>query len=172
MDLRFASPSLRRLDEAGTEVLVAGVFDDERPPHGLAGLVDYRLSGRVSALLERGFFTAAAGEVVLVPGKPKLPFDKLVLFGLGPRAGFQERAYRAAIDHVLMTLEGLRARTALVELPGRHVNALGAERAVELLIEAVDGRLEHDAWTLVDDADAQRVIAQLVARERRRLRRV
>ena len=36
MDLRFTLPSLRKLDLSGTEVLVAGLASDERPPHGVA----------------------------------------------------------------------------------------------------------------------------------------
>ncbi len=171
MDLRFVSPSLRRLDEAATEVVVAGFFSDARPPQGLMGLMDWRLSGRLSRLLQRGWATGQLGEVLLTPGRPKLRFDKLLLFGLGARADFNERVYRGVIEKILSTLEGLRVRTAVVELPGRHVGAIDAERAVQILLECAGDRAAHDSWTLVDDADAQRLVAQLLAQERRRARR-
>lgn len=170
MELRFVSPSLRRLDQAATEVLVAALAEDERPPHGIAGLVDWRLAGRISRLCQSGFATGALGEVVLVPGKPKLPFDKVLLFGVGPRAAFDEVAYRGVIQSVLGTLEDLRARSAVVELPGRHFAALSAERATSLLLELASTRPDHDLWTLIDDAEAQRVIQQLMVQERRRAR--
>ena len=54
MDLRFVSRDLRRLDLAATEVLLAPLAEDDRPPHGVAGLVDWRLAGRVSQLY-KGF---------------------------------------------------------------------------------------------------------------------
>lgn len=170
MELLFTTPELRKLDLAATEVLVAAVAADERPPHGLAGLVDWRLAGRVSALLRSGFLRGGVGEVVLVPGKPKLPFDKVVLFGMGERAAFDEQVYRAVVGRILHTLEGLRARTAVVELPGRHLEAIAPERAADILLESAGGSQDHDVWTLVETSDAQRVITQHMIQERRRVR--
>jgi hypothetical protein len=170
MDLRFITRHLRQLDLAATEVLVASLAADERPPHGVAGLVDWRLAGRISALIKSGFATGAVGEVLLIPGKPRLPFDKIVLFGLGTRSEFTERVFRLIVDKMLGTLEGLRARTAVVELPGRHFDAISAERAADILLELAGGRQEHDVWTLVEPAEAQRVITAHMIQERRRVR--
>jgi hypothetical protein len=170
MDLRFTLPSLRKLDLSGTEVLVAGLTSDERPPQGVAGLVDWRLAGRISRVLKSGFVSGALGEVLLVPGKPKLPFDKVLLFGTGPAADYTEGRFRAVLEKILKTLEGLRARTAVVELPGRHRDALTAERAADILLEIAGARPEHDVWTLVEPAEAQRVITQHMIQERRRVR--
>jgi hypothetical protein len=172
MDLRFVLPHLRRLDLSGTEVLVACLALDERPPHGVAGLVDWRFAGRLSRLLESGFATGALGEVLLVPGKPKLPFDKIVLFGLGARSDFNERVYRTVIEKMLATLGGLCARSAVVELPGRHFEALPPERAADILLECAGGRQEHDVWTLVEPVEAQRAVTQHMIQERRRVRQV
>ncbi|HEY6560936.1 MAG TPA: M17 family peptidase N-terminal domain-containing protein [Polyangiaceae bacterium] len=170
MDLRFTTPQLKNLDQVGTEVLVATLAADERPPHGVAGLVDWRLAGRVSRLLAAGYATGKLGEVLLIPGKPKLPFDKVVLFGFGASAEFNEHVFRFVIDKVLATLEGLRARTAVVELPGRHIGAISAERAADILLESAGGRPEHDVWTLVESQEAQRAITQHMIQERRRVR--
>ena len=170
MDLRFTTPSLRRLDLLGTEVLVATLATDERPPHGTAGLVDFRLSGRISRLLLKGFATGEAGEVLLVPGKPKLPFDKLLFFGVGTTERFDEAAFRTTLDKILSTLEGLRARTAVVELPGRHFGAITPEQAADILLERTASRREHDVWTLIEPAEAQRAITQHMIQERRRVR--
>jgi hypothetical protein len=170
LDLRFTTPSLRRLDLLGTEVLVACVAEDERPPHGVAGLLDYRLAGRLSRLMREGFATGRTSEVLLLPGKPRLPFDKIVLFGVGARSAFDETSYRAVVEKMLRTLEGLRARTAVVELPGRHFGAISPERAADILLEASGGRREHDVWTLVEPPDAQRAITQHMIQERRRIR--
>jgi hypothetical protein len=170
MDLRFTEPSLRKLDLLGTEVLVAALVEGERPPRGLAGLVDFRLAGRISRLVESGFVSGKRGEVLLVPGRPKLPFDKLVLFGTGLLDGFSELAFRGVLGRVLQTLEGLRARTAVVELPGRHRDAIAPERAADILLEMAGSRPEHDTWTLVEPTEAQRVITQHMIQERRRVR--
>jgi hypothetical protein len=170
VDLRFTQPTLRRLDLSATEVLVTTLAEGERPPHGLAGLVDWRLSGRLSHLISTGFAAGTAGEVLLVPGKPKLPFDKIVLFGIGPIEGFDERVFERTIELMLTTLEGLHARTAVVELPGRHFGAIAPERAADILLERAAGRREHDVWTLVEPPEAQRAITQHLIQERRRVR--
>jgi Cytosol aminopeptidase family, N-terminal domain len=170
MDLRFITRDLRRLDLAATEVLVAALFEDERPPHGVAGLLDWRLAGRISKLMASGFATGRLGEVLLTPGKPKLPFDKVVLFGIGPKSELGERTFRTVVERMLGTLEGLRARSAVVELPGSHFDALPPERAADILLECAATRPEHDVWTLVQSAEAQRAITQHMIQERRRVR--
>jgi len=170
MDLRFTVPDLRRLDLAGTEVLVACLMEGERPPRGVAGLVDWRLAGRLSALLMAGFATGKVGEVLLIPGKPKLPFDKIVLFGIGRSEAFSELVFSDVVRRMLDTLEGLHVRNAVVQLPGRHVQAITAARAADLLLEQAATRPEHDIWTLLESAEAQRSITQHMIQERRRVR--
>ncbi len=171
MDLRFILPQLRRLELAGTEVLVTALVEGERPPHGVSGLIDWRLAGRVSSLIRSGFAAGRRGEVILLPGRPLLPFDKLLFFGVGPREEFGEEVYSSVVEHILTTLEGLRARSAVVELPGRHFDGIAPERAAELLLTLAADRPAHDVWTLVESADAQRLITQQMIQERRRVRR-
>jgi hypothetical protein len=172
LDLRFTTPELRKLDLLGTEVLVSTLASDERPPHGVTGLLDFRLAGRISRLIESGFATGRVGEVLLVPGKPKLPFDKLLLFGIGKQSEFNDPVFRAVLEKILRTLEGLRARTAVVELPGRHFDAISPERAADILLESAGGQKEHDVWTLIEPLEAQRAITQHMIQERRRVRHV
>lgn len=170
MELRFTLPSLRKLDLLGTEVVLAAVASDEAPPHGVAGLLDWRLSGRISRLIERGLLTGQVGEVVLIPGKPKLPFDKVLLFGVGRREDFSEPVYRVVVEKMLSTLEGLRARSAVVELPGRHFDAIRPDRAADILLECAGSKPMHDVWTLAETLEAQRLVTQHMIQERRRVR--
>lgn len=170
MDLRFSTPELRKLDLLGTEIIVSTIASDERPPHGVTGLLDFRLAGRISRLIQAGYASGKVGEVLLIPGKPKLPFDKILLFGIGPRSEFNDPVFRSVLNKILRTLEGLRARTAVVELPGRHFDAISPERAADILLEAAGGQKEHDVWTLIEPAEAQRAITQHMIQERRRVR--
>ncbi|HEY3236116.1 MAG TPA: M17 family peptidase N-terminal domain-containing protein [Polyangiaceae bacterium] len=170
MDLRFTLPELRKLDLVGTEILAGSLAADQRPPRGVGGLVDWRLVGRLSGLILSGFASGAVGEVLLIPPKPKLPFDKVLLFGIGRVDDFNELVFRAVVEKMLYVFEGLRARTAVVELPGRHVDRIEATRAADILLECADGREQHDVWTLVEPADAQRAITQHLTEERRRAR--
>jgi len=170
MDLRFILPNLRQLELAGAEVLAVGLTAGERPPHGVAGLVDWRLCGRISSLLRSGFATGRVGEVLLLPGKPRLPFDKIILFGTGRPEEFGEEIYRSIVERMLATMEGLRARSAVVQLPGRHFSGVAPERAADVVLELTTASTCHDLWTLIEPSEAQRVVMQHMIQERRRVR--
>jgi len=94
----------------------------------------------------------------------------VLLFGIGPRQDFNESIFRTVVAKILKTLEGLRARTAVVELPGRHFEGIAPQRAADILLENAGARPEHDVWTLLEPQDAQRIITQHMIQERRRVR--
>jgi hypothetical protein len=171
MDLRFIGPDLRQLDTAGAEVLACAVFSDQLPPRGVVGMVDWRLAARLSRHMQAGDLTGLAGELVLIPGKPRLPFEKLLLFGAGPAPSFDEAGYLDVIERMLHALDALKVRMAVVERPGRGLGVIDPMRAVELLLRAsVEQGAEQDVWTLVESIDDQKIIAQHLAEERRRKR--
>ncbi|MGA2447587.1 MAG: M17 family peptidase N-terminal domain-containing protein [Polyangiaceae bacterium] len=136
---------------------------------GLAGLLDWRLAGRLSAMQKRGFLNGQKGEVLLVPGMPNLPFEKVLVFGLGPRARFGEDDFRDAIERLARTLLGVHVRRAMVELPGRAGDAIEPERAVTLALECVGASTEIDAWWIVEDAAARQRIELRAVDEGRRV---
>src|SRR5438128_9775602 len=81
MDLSFFPLTLEAIDEAAAESLCLFIGSDERPLTGLAGLADWRLSGRLSRLLRAGLLSGDAGGAVLTPPGPRLGFQQLFLFG-------------------------------------------------------------------------------------------
>lgn len=170
MDVKFVAESLRALDGLKSEALTLNVFEDERPLRGAAGLVDWRLCGRLSALAVRGRLTGQLGEVLLIPARPRLPFEKLLVFGAGPSAGFDEGAFRARISAVLDTLTGVRVRGSVMTLPGRSMGRIAAARAIEIFLEVAEQHPEHDEVTLIEHPDAQKEMQPVVERERRRAR--
>jgi hypothetical protein len=171
MELRFVARDLRELDDAAAELLCCSIWSDERPVRGLAGLVDWRLAGRLSALARDAFFEGAAGDALLVPARPRMPFEKVLVLGLGARAAFDEAAFGSAIDRLFRTLVNMHVRRAVVELPGRGSDAIAPERAAFLLLERAGDSPDHDAWWLVEDTPAQKAITAKTLEERRRTRR-
>lgn len=163
-EVHFVQPDLRAIDEASAEVIACAIFGDERPMRGLAGLLDWRLAGRLSALAKSGFIRGDADEVVLVPGRPHLPFEKILVLGLGARASFGDSVVRRVIARLSSTLDGLNVKRALVELPGRATGDLSPERAAELLLECAKSALEEEAWTLVEPEDAEEPITKKLTR--------
>ena len=172
MELRFVAPDLGSLDALDSEILACAAWSDARPAHGVAGLCDWRLGGRVSALQRQGLITGELCEVVMLPGKPHLGFDKLLLFGAGPRPEFDEGTFRKVVARMLATMKGLCARVAVVELPGRHEELIPAEEAADALLDCAGRHSEEDVWTLVERSEGRQRITQHMIEQRRRVRRV
>ena len=172
MELRFIQPSLQSLDEIDSELLSCTIWSDARPVHGLAGLCDWRLGGRLSELLRGGRITGELGEVAMIPVKPLLTFDKLLVYGAGARDAFSDETFGTVVKKMLATMEGLCARVGVVELPGRYDELIPAERAADILLASAGRKPEHDVWTLVESSEAKAAITQHMIEERRRVRRV
>jgi hypothetical protein len=168
MDLRFVPPELHALDDTPAEVVACGMWQDERPMSGLAGLLDWRLAGRVSRLARQSFAVGTRGEVVCLQGRPRLPFEKVLVIGCGERAAFDDARFRELATTLMRALAGLKVRRAVVELPGRGCDAIAPERAAEIVLEISRDAQEHDAWWLVEPPEAQAKIASRATDERRR----
>jgi len=166
IDLRFVAPDLRRLDELSSEVVVCGIWKNERPLTGLASLLDWRLAGRLSRLAKQGFLVGEVGEVLVLPCRPRLPFDKLLVCGLGPRKSFGDTTFRTVLARALDALTGLSVKKAVVELPGRGDGGVDAEHAAEILLDLI-GDDERDGLRFVEEPDGQRRIEKH-AQERHR----
>ena len=171
VELRFVSPVLRDLDTLESEVLACTLWQDVRPCDGVAGLCDWRLGGRISMLQRQGYLRGARNEVMLLPGRPRMSFEKLLLFGAGPRDGFDETVFSAVVRHMLAVIDGLHAHQVVVELPGRQAELVAADRAADMLLEAAGRGREQSVWVLVEDTEARRRITQHMIEERRRVRR-
>ncbi len=160
-DIAVASLSRALLDGADdgsggprlrVDLAVLTVFEDERPLQGLAGLVDWRTSGSLSALVRSGLCTGAAGEAVLLPGRATLPMERLVLLGLGPSRAFGRAEAETTGERLVALVEGLAPRDVLVAMPGR-----APERAVvESVFEGLTRALALRSRPQERDAEAQR----------------
>ena len=164
--LHFVARDLRHLDEVSAEIVTCGVYRDERPLAGLAGLLDWRLAGRLSRLAKDGFLLGEVGELLAMPVRPQLPFDKLIVAGLGPRTGFGDGTFREVLARTMLALEGLNAKNAIVELPGRGDEAISPERAADLLLDVL-GDDDRDELTFVEDPNDQQRIEREIHERRR-----
>lgn len=168
MEFRFLPPELRKLDQSQSELLVLQVAEDERPPRGCLGLIDYRLGGRISDIIAEGRVRGTAGERFLFPGRPKLPFEKILLLGVGTRAEFSLARYDELLLLLLEQVAELGVRRAVVELPGRPEEWIDARDAFELLQERSHNYSELDVWTLLDSGAMAKAAQENHRRQSRR----
>ena len=152
MELTFLPLTLDAVDAAGAEALCLFISSDERPLTGLAGLADWRLSGKLSRLLRGGLLTGESGEAVLTPPGSRLGFRKLFLFGIGPAAQSEEGLTQRVVEAIRKLAEA-GVREAALQLPAR----LGAEAGVRTLL----AQLQGPARAMVFGPDPQKMVAVL-----------
>lgn len=134
MDLSFYPLNLEAIDAADAESLVLFVAADERPLTGLAGLADWRLSGRLSRMLRAGLVKGVAGEALLTPPGARLGFKKLFLFGLGPSTQGEDELV-AQLGDGLRRLGAAGVIDAALQLPAR----LSIDLGIRTLIDELQG---------------------------------
>ncbi|MBI5488318.1 MAG: peptidase M17 [Deltaproteobacteria bacterium] len=167
MDLGFVTPDLRKLDRLHVGALVLYLHEDEVPLPDVRGLVDWRLCGTLSRLIQLGRVTGAADEVVLLPVGHRMACERLLLFGLGPRRSLDDAALDDAVRRALRTLARMRVHSAAVALPGRPFGDTDPAAAIAALLRVAPEEPEVDEITLLEDTAGQHAVGTSVDLERR-----
>jgi hypothetical protein len=151
---------LARWDEAGRDCLVLPVFKDDRPLRGAAGLVDWRLCGRLSRLVKANRASADAGETLLLPAGRRLRFARILWFGLGDAKGYSDDRFMKDLRWILEVVTKAGITDWSIQPPGRASGLIGARRAAELILD--DKSLSDQPLTLLEDPAGQKDIAELL----------
>lgn len=73
----------RALFESQADALVATIHENERPLRGLAGILDWRFQGVISACIRSGAITGKPGECIFMPVVKNGRNFKIILTGAG-----------------------------------------------------------------------------------------
>jgi hypothetical protein len=140
---------LPRWDQAPpADAICIPVWSDVRPLRGAAGLLDWRMCGRLSTMMAAGKVTGAEGEQTLFPSAGRLPWRLVLALGAGARRDFTEARLVAGLRRALKATAGLGARRLAYALPGRDgeriaagaaSNVPAARRALDLVLQELDG---------------------------------
>jgi hypothetical protein len=155
---------LTRWDQAPpADAICVFLWSDVRPMRGAAGLLDWRMCGRLSALIAAGQVTGAEGEQMLLPSAHRLPWRLVLALGAGPRGDFNDRRLTAGVRRALGALRGLGGRRVALALPGRDgeragtVGGVSPRRALDLTLHEVDALPGIvDELTVITAAAAQK----------------
>jgi hypothetical protein len=153
---------LARWDQApGGDLFVVPIWNDVRPLRGAAGLLDWRLNGRLSECLREERFTGEPAERLLLPTK-RIPWRAVLALGLGSARDFDEDRFRAVLDTAFAVIRGLGLATMAAALPGRETDRLAPDRAAELFRESAQDRPHVAALTLLDTPAALKVMGEVL----------
>lgn len=173
MKIQFVRPDLHQIDRVAAETFVVSLFEDDRPPRGVSGLVDWRLCGRLSSLLVGGHLQGQFREAVLFPGYGRLPTGRVCAYGLGKSSDFTPARAREACWYIADSLHKLRVTSFIAALPGSPASPVPVRARMELFLEEltrVFGPEEVMEVFIVEPQDAHRDLAEVVGNATRRLR--
>jgi hypothetical protein len=152
----------RAVEQVPAELVLIALFEDRSPPAGIAGRVDWRLGGELSAMLASGRFAARPGEALMIAGARGLRAARIVGLGAGQRADFDDERAREWVEAAVACALDLRVRGAALELPevagslrlrveialagaARVIQPRGAALALDLLVSPLLERSVHEA---------------------------
>ena len=98
-----------------TGCAVVGVFEDGELG-GAARRIDAQLNGMIHTLKGDGDFSAKLGDILLLPAPAGAAAARVLLIGLGTRAGFGRKQYRKALQSAATALGKTGAGDAVVYL--------------------------------------------------------
>lgn len=110
----LAPGDLAGLDALEVDALVLPLFEARAQPLGVAGNVDWRLSGRIARLVQSGRFAGRPGERVLMTALDRVGARRLLLWGLGPRRAWSDKD---ALDELVAVLVDAAVDSVAIALP-------------------------------------------------------
>lgn len=126
----------RSFFDGEVQSLVVACAASERPPQGLAGLLDWRLGGALSQGLRAGAFSGASGEIAYLPVRKGDRVYHLLLAGIGPvdepgqREGLPADTLRK-LQKNLATLKFRSVGASKADLFGQGQGAAEAQKQVK-----------------------------------------
>jgi len=164
IQVSFVGAELSRWDQTIADAIAVGIFSDQRPLRGPAGLLDWRLCGRLSRLLRAEWLRGEYGEAVLLPSAGRLSVHKVLLFGVGTQAQFGEERYRDVMRRMQHKLIAMGARRYLLAPPGRESGRIGPRRALEMLLE--ESRPFDAEVVVIESVAGQKEMAEILRARR------
>lgn len=110
------------VDALRVDTLAICLTADVRPLRGAAGLIDWRMCGRISKLITSGKITGRADETLLTTSN--LPgVARVFLFGFGPSERVETQC-RSRFEHMVEVLQNAGATSVAVSLPSSPYESL------------------------------------------------
>lgn len=130
------------VEELWQEALALGLFSDEKPPRGLTGLVDWRLSGLISRSRSAGKITGHTAEKTLLsPDRAALPPPKLLVIGMGDGSQLSREIISETGQILITTLRALGCREIATSVPGTDRYGYSTADLTEWFLSGMAGAL-------------------------------
>ena len=138
------SLSIENPDLPKHKCLALGIFEDEKPPRGIGGLIDWRLNGMLSREIKNGRIGGGFKEKVVIPFPERIGSEILLLFGLGrvPDITY-DRIYDVAYT-VTQIIDSMAIKSFAFDLYGEGRTNLVTSDIVEAAVTGIFDFLASD----------------------------
>jgi hypothetical protein len=139
LNLSTESPDLPK-----HKCLALGIFEDEKPPRGICGFIDWRLNGMISREIKRERIRGEFEEKIIIPFLPRIGSEMLLLFGLGKVSDINyDKIYNAAYL-VTKTVDKMALDSFAFDLYGEGRLSLATSNVVEAVVTGIFDFLSSD----------------------------
>jgi hypothetical protein len=114
LDLRFSD---RPIEDLWCQAVVALVFQGPLLTRGRLASLDEKMTGFLTALQKKGFWTAKRGESLLLASQNRIRADKILLKGLGDRAGYNRQVLVDQVREVSAIFDKLDVKDFAIHIP-------------------------------------------------------
>lgn len=176
MKIQFLRPDLHIMDHVAADTCVVSLFEGERPPRGVSGLIDWRLCGRLSYMIVQGQLSGRFREAVLFPSYSRLPATRVCAYGLGRLSEFSPARAREACWFIADSLHKMRATSFITALPGSPLAPVPLRTRMELFVEEMIRVFGADdagggvEVYIVEPQETHRELSEVVSTTTRKLR--
>jgi hypothetical protein len=139
------------LDEIPGQLALVTAFEDVRPLKGRAGLVDWRLNGRLSKFIRDSKFQGTKGEALLMPTRGRIDSSELLLLGVGPKTTIRDSEIPHLLTLIVEKVLHKKCASFSLSLTDLIPGMFEWRNAVRLFVSMISGREEDLSVTLVED---------------------
>lgn len=139
------------LDEISSQLSLVTAFQDVRPLKGRAGLVDWRLNGRLSKFMREQKFKGEKGEALLMPSRGRIDSSELMILGLGKKSEIHDPEVPHLLTLIVEKLLHKKCHSFSLSLSDLIPGMFEWRNAVRLFVSMISGRNEDMTVTLVED---------------------
>lgn len=144
---------LPALDCVSDDAMVALIYADEKPPRGLAGLIDWRTDGTISRMTAGGRITGEYAECVLFSTNNRTACGFILFFGLGRKREITPERMRDAGAIVGGKLAKAHVKRFALGLPPAGEDRIPWGEALAIFLGAIAEEGRWESVTIVDDPD-------------------
>lgn len=138
------------VDQIDNELALLTTFEDIRPLKGSAGLVDWRLNGKLSKLILDSRFSGQKGEALLMPARGRVDSREILLLGVGNKREMNENEISPFLHFMVEKIFLKKTKSFSLSLSDLIPGMFEWRNAVRLFVSMISGSEQDLAITLIE----------------------